>query len=65
MHASGAKCLVFGLTLHLSIHLHKPRVLSPLRSLRKEEVDLVPLACEDALHTVPASFNFGLDVLAV
>ena len=27
-------------------HLRKPWVLSPLRSLR-EEVDLVPLACED------------------
>ena len=27
------------------LHLRKPRVLSPLRSLRNE-VDLVPLACE-------------------
>ena len=29
-------------------HLSKPRVLSPLRFLRvRNEVDLVPLACED------------------
>ena len=29
-------------------HLRKPMVLSPLRSLRvRNEVDLVPLACED------------------
>ena len=29
-------------------HLRKPRVLSPLRSLRvRNEVDLVPLVCED------------------
>ena len=31
-------------------HLRKPTVLSPLRSLRvRNEVDLVPLACEDGL----------------
>ena len=30
-------------------HLRKPRVLTPLRSLRvRNEVELVPLACEDA-----------------
>ena len=30
-------------------HLHKPRVLSPLRSFCvRNEVDLVPLVCEDA-----------------
>ena len=28
-------------------HLRKPRVLTPLRSLRRNEVELVPLACED------------------
>ena len=33
---------------HGITHLRKPRVLSPLRSLRvRNEVDLVPLACED------------------
>ena len=30
------------------LHLRKPRILSPLRSLHvRNEVDLVPLACED------------------
>ena len=32
------------------LHLRKPRVLTPLRSLRtcvRNEVELVPLACED------------------
>ena len=33
---------------HRYVHLRKRRVLSPLRSLRvRNEVDLVPLACED------------------
>ena len=49
--------------LHPLKHLRKPRVLSPLRS---SEVDLVPLACEDAVEdefrdlsffTPPASKN--------
>ena len=36
---------------HLHTHLRKPRVLSPLRSLRvRNEMYLVPLACEDATH---------------
>ena len=35
-------------TIQLFLHLRKPRVLSPLRSLRvSNDVDLVPLACED------------------
>ena len=33
---------------HVLQYLRKPRVLSPLRSLRvRNEVDLVPLACKD------------------
>ena len=37
-------------TAHLYSHLRKPRVLSPLRSLRvRNEVDLVPLACENGV----------------
>ena len=35
---------------HVARHLRKPRVLSPVRSLRmcvRNEVDIVPLACED------------------
>ena len=32
-------------------HLRKPRVLTPLRSLRNE-VELVPLACEDGGRVV-------------
>ena len=32
----------------MMFQLHKPRVLSPLCSLRvRDEIDLVPLACED------------------
>ena len=30
-------------------HLRKPRVLTPLRLCVRNEVELVPLACEDAL----------------
>ena len=34
--------------MHFMAHLRKPRILSPLRSLRvRNEVDLVPLTCED------------------
>ena len=37
-------------------HLRKPRVLSPLRSLPlRNEVDLVPLACEDVQRN---DFNY-------
>ena len=33
-------------------HLPKPRVISPLHSLRiRKEVDLVPLACEDCVES--------------
>ena len=33
----------------LEPHLRKPRVLTPIRSLRvRNEVEVVPLACEDA-----------------
>ena len=45
-----SKCHVVG-----NHHLPKPRVLSPLRSLRvRNEVDLVPLACEDGKSHVTA-----------
>ena len=37
---------------HMSNHLRKPRILSPLRSLRTCEVDLVPLACEDDVQWI-------------
>ena len=46
-------------------HLCKSRVLSPLRSLRtcvRNEVELVPLACEDGGFT--ALIDFSLTVKA-
>ena len=40
-------------------HLRKPRVLSPLRSLRvRNEVDLVPLACEDGHKNARGTSGF-------
>ena len=38
-------------------HLRKPRVLTPLRSLRRNEVELVPLACEDVASGCWVDFN--------
>ena len=43
--SSGGCCLKI-ISLMCVYHLRKPRVLTPLRSLRNE-VELVPLACED------------------
>ena len=44
--------------LLIYICLHKPRVLSPLCSLRiRNEVDLVPLACEDDLFASLCPIN--------
>ena len=43
----GWKMWVF-VKIYRYLHLHKPRVLSPLHCLRKE-VDLVPLVCEDGI----------------
>ena len=38
-------------------HMHKPRVLSPLRSLRMNEVDLVPLAWVDGVILCSSCFS--------
>ena len=49
--------------LHFSFQLLKPRVLSPLRSLRtcvRNEVDLVALACEDAAIQSQSLFQDGV-----
>ena len=35
---------------HILHHLHKPRVLNPLRSCVRNEVELVSLACEDGVR---------------
>ena len=46
-------------------HLRKPRVLTPLRSLRlcvRNEVELVPLACEDVDWVVWILFIFCFNV---
>ena len=43
------------------IHLRKPRVLTPLRSLRvRNEVELVPLACEDEGHILMLQCTFAV-----
>ena len=45
---------------HMFNHLRKPRVLSPLRSLRtcvRNEVDLVPLACKDDVQWIVNFFS--------
>ena len=45
-------CHILSCKQLLIVHLRKPRVLSPLRSCVRNEVDLVPLTCEDAYSIV-------------
>ena len=55
--------------MHLEIHLRKPRVLTPLRFFNtyvRNEVELVPLACEDARNLVNWKICAGvLDLLRI